>query len=367
MTTTEIISSFLSLINKITLAVKDADPFVGFQQSADILLKATGTTDVSDALHVLEKSLKSVRSYGQFVAKEKDKELLTNVDYLNKVNVPGAYKGLRTTHYELMTSLVKNAEAILTSEEKYKKFTSKFEKFKERYTKTYIDEHNSKNTLIKSFCKDFQDVIYFKLLQEVESIDKKLVSKSPGTLQDEVVKYRTNVCDTDEERLHDALASYTACIACDHELKGKEEIRREIGNQETEFLSKIREECITSIGSLFSTLETNKPKFEGFLTEENMMKEGNILVKKLQKFEEISPRDLEKVIDLLTILKDILKKTIVEVAPPKPPKPKLIRISDIVSELRTELGERITVGRLLKWLERKYGKKEEILVDAQQC
>jgi hypothetical protein len=363
MSAKDIVSNFLDLIDKIVSTIESADPFEGFQQSADILLEITGTTHVSDALHILDQRLKSIRSLVQFVTEERNEELLGIINYLKEVRIPSAYKKLKTSYYQLMVSLIKNAEAILTSKESYDKFVSEFEGFREGYIEVYIEEHKLKNDLTKGFCKGFQDDIRFKLLKEMENIDKKLVSKSPESLRQEVIEYREE-CDTGDKELRNILVDYTRCTTCYHKLKGKEEIIREIKDQEGEFLSKIQDESVASLINLSSALKNNKLKFRELLAKENFTKEGDKLVEKIEKPKEVSPRDLEEILSALTVLKDILKKTLIgiEIAPPKP-KPKAVYFSRIINELKVELGKRITVGELLKWLKQKLSEKEEIVVD----
>lgn len=355
------IEKLSTYVGRMISALEQADPSEGLEKSAEILLDMTGKSEIRDARYSIKQTLGTLSSYIKFAESKKAAESLVNIDYLRKADVPKTYKALKNRQSKLMDFLIAKEEEILVSEKDYKSFDSKFSAFKEKYVEAYVEEHDLRNSMLQAFCKDFESNISFKILEEIEEINKKFVSRSPGTIRETIFDYRGNACTIKKQTIRRFLRDDTTCT-CDHKLNGKEEVIKEIEGEETEVFSQLREECMRSLRTFRSALDANRAKFDELLKEQGLVKQGNKLLEALEEILEkpIEEKQLEYLLKLLRTIESVLKKTFEVV---KVPKPTYVRLSDILRKLKAESGETTTVKGLIEWIRQKYGEEEEILID----
>lgn len=349
----EALSTVLQWSGEVLSATESPDAFAGLEQSAQILLDATQTTDVGEALHILEHRFGSVRNYVKLVESRRNEELLAAIRYLQEMEpIPSDVANL----------LIRKKTDIITSEKDYETFMSRFKEFKEGYKASYVEEHQLSSNLLAGFCEGFQENLHFKLLNELDRINKKFLRKPLDQISHEIDNARSCKCSVDEQTLGVILDEHPRCT-CDYRPKGIARIREETADRERAFFVEIQSLCSESLQILLQMLSANRSRFEALLSEAGLVEVGREFERKLEtickKPGVPEHSELQCLLDYLGKLGCVLQQTFGDVAPPPPRYP----LSTLISELRAEKGRSVTVGALVEWLRRKYGETEEIDID----
>lgn len=365
MTIRDNIKNLSDCINSIILILKRDDTFEELEESANILLAMTGKSEIRDARYSITKIIDTLISHIKFIEDEKSQELLTKIDYLREADIVDVYKTLKEKRDQVGAFLLIKNKIILTSEKDHKIFITDFNNFKKGYMGTYVKEHDLRNSLIANFCKDFENNILFKLLEEIKIINEKFVIKSPESIGDLITDYRREACGYREEYVFRFLEKEPTCT-CDYMLTGTEQVKEVVKVKQNDVFSQIQNECFTSLRTLNSTLNSQVIKFKELLKEKHLTRNGDKLLKELEKVlkkpDHATQTELKSILNLLKKLEDVLKQTFKVVRAPKPPT--YIRLSDILRKFKEESRkERVTIMELFKWIKEKFGEEEEILID----
>jgi len=323
------------------------------EQTASVLIQMTGESEVGKVVRKIKDLVKQVDAYVKFIESKRHEELLTNIDYLDRAKVVEEYEKLNKNRMSVVSFLNKKAEDILTNDGDLGKFRTEFCSFKDSYKDIYVKEHEKYRSLYMNFCKDFENTTYFKLLEAVENIDKKILEKSTNDIKKEVSAHR-RTCEVEKSELQNILRIEPTC-RCDYVLIGERKLQSEVSEAEQKTLSQIEKLCALSSVSLLQSLKKRKERFQK-LMEEERIREGLDLLQVLERASiSKSSEDLNQALRLLLKLKDILKKIHEAPTPVQPTSPPSISLSKLLVELKQTFGEKATIRDFLELLE-KYDK-----------